>query len=123
MHCLAYMFYNTELLFVGSADDVDVNSTGPGTYCAFVSNKIATEPETGEPIIIANSVLQSSTEPLSIVRCDSDKEYCYTLFYIDQTNKARHTILMQGQLMFHKIAVSSNVNIFCSLLSASKPFN
>lgn len=72
------------------------NSTGPGIYCAYVNNKIATERDTGEPIILANSEWQTSTDSLSVVRCHGEHEFCYTLFYIDPSDKARHTILMQG---------------------------
>jgi len=62
-----------------------------GTYCAHVENKVTTDAETGEPMIeddISNEV--------TVTKCNSDKEFCYTLWYINPHDKTQHTVFMQG---------------------------
>lgn len=62
-----------------------------GTYCAYVENKVTTNGETGEPVI-ENSVSNEA----SVIKCRGDKEFCYTLWYIDPHDKMHHTVFMQG---------------------------
>jgi bone morphogenetic protein receptor type-2 len=73
---------------------------GNGTYCAFVNNKVMTQPETGEPIVVSNTDSQlsgsNSVDMVSFVRCQEDREYCYTLWYIDTADRTKNTVLMQG---------------------------
>ena len=63
-----------------------------GTSCAYVENKVTTDSETGEPVIEEDGVGNEVT----VIRCHGDKEFCYTLWYIDPHDKTRHTVFMQG---------------------------
>jgi hypothetical protein len=98
--CLMRCIINFSLWPLQGSSHITANGTDYGTYCAYVNNKVATEPDTGAPIISSNLEYQTPSVPLSIVRCQGEHEYCYTLFYLDPTDKARHTILMQGKLVF-----------------------
>lgn len=63
-----------------------------GTYCAYVENRVTTDGETGEPVI-ENDVPRGE---VSVIRCHGDKEFCYTLWYINPHDKMHHTVFMQG---------------------------
>lgn len=62
-----------------------------GTYCAYVENKVMTDAETGEPVI-ENDV----SNDITVVKCRGDKEFCYTLWYINPRDKMHYTVFMQG---------------------------
>jgi len=62
-----------------------------GTYCAYVENKVTTDGGTGEPVI-ENDV----SNEVSVIKCRGDKEFCYTLWYINPHDKMHHTVFMQG---------------------------
>ena len=62
-----------------------------GTYCAYVENKVMTDTETGQPVIEDNV-----SNAASVIKCRGDKEFCYTLWYIDLHDKMHHTVFMQG---------------------------
>jgi len=64
-----------------------------GTYCAYLDNKVITDPETGQPVIEDNV----TNEP-TVTRCRNDNEFCYTLWYINPHDKMHSTIFMQGEL-------------------------
>jgi len=51
----------------------------------------------GEPLVIVNG--EQSTGYISdipVVQCHGDREYCYTLWHIDPSDKNKITVLMQG---------------------------
>lgn len=62
-----------------------------GSYCAYVENKVTTSGETGEPVI-ENNV----SNEVSVIKCRGDKEFCYTLWYINPHDKMHNTVFMQG---------------------------
>ena len=62
-----------------------------GTYCAYVENKVTTDTETGQPVID-----ESISSDVTVIKCHGDKEFCYTLWYIDPHDKKQHTVFMQG---------------------------
>ena len=72
------------LWYVGAGGNVT-----NGTYCAYVENRVTTDAETGQPV-------SDVSKAVSVIRCHDDKEFCYTLWYIDPHNKTQHTVFMQG---------------------------
>jgi len=50
-----------------------------------------TDGDTGQPVIV-----DSGSNNVTVVKCHGDKEFCYTLWYIDPRDKMQHTVFMQG---------------------------
>ena len=82
--------WNRELMCAVYGTAVDGNVPN-GTYCAYVENTVTTDADTGQPVIE-----DDVRNEITVTKCHGDKEFCYTLWYIDPHDEKRYTIFMQG---------------------------